>query len=414
MLREMEMPPQGAFAEKQSFRRQNSMFKKLHVDVPPHVIMEVAALYPRTRVPLFLEEYGTEEFKDAFERAFQDALREMESDKTPGAFWNQISKNNGDLIADHYDEVFTQVTHLFEQCLLEDFSQLDSHEMFKRTGVCYKVFVKGEPHTVAKLDEGRQRLVFASPIHMTILERMIFGPQNQADIDNWKTCPSKPGLTMNAEGAEALRENVLAFEAPLVSTDQKGWDWHVQEWTMLADVEVRRELLDGSPAGRQRWHRVARNMNTLITLKTVMFSDGHVICQEDDHGGIWPSGSYRTSGTNSRMRVLVRRMACGDCKIITMGDDGVEADIGFLQEQYLEIGYVLKEPVPVTADLFEFCSKWFEGSGKVYPVEDSVRKMMVNLVRNPTDEARYSILMELKDYASLPYLKATGVFGTEE
>lgn len=409
MLSQMKMPPRGAKAEKQSFRKQNGTFEKQFYSFSKEQVQAVASLYPRTLVPSFLESYNTEGWYDAFRTAFNEALQDMEDDKTPGALWSQIGRNNGHLIETFYVEVLQAVEHLLRVCLLEDFSQIDAQDMFLRTGVCYKVFVKGEPHTNEKVDSGRQRLVFASPFHMTILERMIFGPQNKADIDNWRTCPSKPGLTMDREGATELAANVADFGVPLCSTDQKGWDWHVQEWTMFADVEIRRELLEGSSRSIQRWHRIAKNMTHLLAKKTIVFSDGLIICQDEDNGGIWPSGSYRTSGTNSRMRVAVRLAAVGDLNIITMGDDAVEGYHNNLQYMYQEIGYELKDPVEVTSDRFEFCSKWFT-RGAVYPVDNSVRKMVTNLIRHPCAQAAESIQQELRYSEYYGVLTDLGLF----
>lgn len=403
------MPPRGAKAEKQSFHKQNGTFEKSYYAFSKEQCQTVASLYPRTQVPSFLGHYNSKDWNEQFEAAFRLALRDMEDDKTPGALWSSIGRTNGYLVGNFYPEVLQAVKHLCEVCMLEDFSQVDAQDMFIRTGVCYKVFVKGEPHTSEKVDAGRQRLVFASPLHMTILERMIFGPQNNADIDNWTKCPSKPGLTMNEEGARALEAHVSSFNTEIVSTDQRGWDWHVQEWTMFADVEVRRELLDGDPRAIQKWHRIAKNMTHLLARKTVVFSDGLIVCQDEENGGIWPSGSYRTSGTNSRMRVIVRLAAVGDTNIITMGDDAVEGYLEDLEDMYLDIGYVLKEPLLVDPSRFEFCSKWFS-RGAVWPVDSSVRKMVTNLIRHPCAQASESIQMELRYSPYYGVLKDLGLF----
>lgn len=142
-----------------------------------------------------------------------------------------------------------------------------------------------------------------------------------------------------------------------------------------------------------------------------MFSDGRIYCQSV--AGFWPSGSYRTSGTNSRMRLVVRRLACGDAKAITMGDDAVEAKVSDMVSKYKTLGFDLKEPVPVTPENFEFCSKNFT-SGLVIPVETSVRKMILNLVMHDTQEARHSIALELRDHPKYELFAELGLLPNDQ
>lgn len=411
------MPPRGGRAEKQSFILQNTKFLELkaardRIDgISNDIIEEVASLYVGSKVPAFLAKWLTPEWESAFEQSFSKALGDMATDKTPGALWNSLGSDNGTVLGSHPELVLEQTRQLCEKCLKDDFDRLTAADMFVRTGVAYKVFVKSEPHSIAKLDEGRQRLVFASPLHMTILERMIFGKQNDTDIDNWNVVPSKPGLTMDRDGAWALRGNVEPFVSP-VSTDQSGWDWHVPDWLMFADVEVRRCLLEGPELEISSWHRIARNMTHLLARKTVLFSDGTFYVQSDDNAGVWPSGSYRTSGTNSRMRVLIRRLACGNSNIITMGDDAVEDDVENIQTCYLEYGFVLKPPEPVTSDRFEFCSKFFE-LGVVRPVSTSVDKMVAKLIRSKSQQAQDAIWRELENAPERSELEELGLFGQQ-
>lgn len=411
------MPPKGGRAEKQSFRLQNARFMELRetrnqIDrVDQDIIEEVASLYVGSKVPAFLAKWLTPDWEDAFKQSFTKALGDMATDKTPGALWNSLGSDNGSVLGSHPELVLNQTRQLVEKCLKDDFDRLTSSEMFVRTGVAYKVFVKSEPHKIAKLNEGRQRLVFASPLHMTILERMIFGKQNDTDIDNWKSVPSKPGLTMDREGAFTLRGNVEHFASPL-STDQEGWDWHVPDWLMFADVEVRRCLLEGSELDVNLWHRVARNMTHLLARKTVLFSDGTFFVQSDDNAGVWPSGSYRTSGTNSRMRVLIRRIACGNSNIVTMGDDAVEDDVENIQTCYANYGFVLKPPEQVSSDKFEFCSKFFE-LGVVRPVSTSVDKMVAKLIRSKSEQAQDAIWRELENAPERSELEQLGLFGQQ-
>lgn len=416
----LALPPTGPRAEKQSFTLQNNRFVPTKYIVDPNVLDEVALLYPETDVPTFLEYYGEEGWNAEFEKAFRKAAFDMDRKTCPGALW-EAYPNNGIALSLAYDEVLEKTKLLVELILTENlYGSFHGPSIFNKTGVAYKVFIKGEPHERKKLSEGRQRIIFASPLHMTLAERMFFGPQNASEIRSWDTIPSKPGMPMNKEGAHRLKDHVSGFPGQLVSTDQSGWDWHVQEWLMKADIDVRYRLIKGSERARSLWWRGAMGLNTIAARKTVMFSDGSLYSWNpsvfsQDQGGMFPSGSYRTSSSNSRMRVIVRRLISGDTNCVTMGDDAVETEVyDFVRclnmiELYAEAGFVLKPFDQVNAKNFEFCSKVFQ-DGKVYPVDTSVQKMLLNLARHNNREAAFSIAQELKDHPDAESLLSLKVF----
>lgn len=405
----MMLPPTGAKAERQSFLQQCNNCSRKARKVPLHVIKEVAALYPKTQVPRFLREFYSEYGRQAFDRAFDAALFAMESDKSPGTFWDKISTENQGVVALIHDELREEVYRLVNLLVEEDFTNLTARQLFEITGVAYKIFVKGELHTREKIQEGRQRLIFSSPLHMTILERMWFQQQNEAEIasaNSGSTIPSRPGTPFTREGALALKKVLETFGGDLVSTDQSGWDTRVTGWLMDSDIDRRFECIEGEAAERGRWLRGARNLNMIVKYKTIVFSDGHVLFQLLP--GWWPSGSYRTSSTNSANRVTIRKLATGDCCAITMGDDAVEKWLEDLYERYASWGFKLKGHTDVTPEDFEFCSKIFR-NGIVVPVDTSVRKMILNVYRHDTPASRMSIKLELKHHPRLQEFIDLGV-----
>ncbi len=406
----MMKPPTGARAERQSFNLQSVNLKPSNYKVPEDVVKEISAHYPRTEVPAFIQDYTQSWFVDSFNEALVAAIGDMDADKAPGALWENLGTTNQDVISYHYEELRSEVWRLVDLIVNSDMSDKTAEEIFMKTGVAYKVFVKGELHTTEKIREGRQRLIFSSPLAMTLLERMWFGPQNSAEIklaNQGHKIPSKPGAPFTEEGALALRETLISFgKRKLVSTDQKGWDTHVKGWLMDADIRCRYHLLDGDAQSKGRWMRGAVNLNVITKRKTVIFSDGQVVFQDID--GWWPSGSYRTSSTNSRMRLIVRRLAAGDCAAMTMGDDATEGDREDLAERYALYGFKLKQKEPVTVDDFTFCSKHFR-KGIVLPVDTSVRKMILNAYLHSTEESRSSIRLEMKNHPDLQYWVDMGV-----
>lgn len=390
---EMELPPTGAAAELQSFRLQAERFVPTSFTVPEEVLNEVAEVYPKSHCPKFIRYWMTTEWDEQFKEAFINALRDMDPDTTPGAFWDRLAQDNSSLLSHFEEELYQATKQLCETVLTHDLRFRSAEDIFRLSGVVYKLFVKGELHTVEKLDEGRQRLVFSSPIHMTLLERLFFGPQNKMEINNADSIPSKAGISMNREGALALERYVdSTIGSDLASDDQRGFDWHVQEWLLDADTKVRMKLLHGTRRDVGTWYRGATNLTRILSRKTVCLSDGTLFAQTV--GGVMPSGSYRTSSTNSRNRLIVRVLACGDTRAITMGDDAVEGWLPDLVQRYAKYGFELKPPVKVRPDEFEFCSKWFR-SGVVVPVDNSARKMILGLIRHHTYESNLSITLEM-------------------
>jgi len=296
--------------------------------------------------------------------------------------------------------VFEETKRIFDILCTEDLTGYTSLELFKRLGLAFKIFIKQELHPKKKVMENRHRLIFSSPVVLTILEKMVFGAQNKTDIENFSKVPSKPGVPFTSEGCLSLYEYVKNRIPNPVSTDQSGWDWHVQPWLIDADLETRLLLLpdDMSQPNKDLWYQIARNLNHIIKYKTVVFSDGAVVFQSEP--GIWPSGSLRTSGTNSRMRAILRRLAQGDWRSMTMGDDAVETRSDDLVESYRLLGFELKPPEHVSSEAFEFCSKWFIQAKWVIPTNTSYRKMILNyLVKQgwKSDDLRLGLRTEFRN-----------------
>lgn len=414
-------PPTGAAAERESFQYQASRFTPVNCVVGADVLDSIALLYPQTEVPDIVKCYGTNKEQRAFDAAFIAAISNMDADKSPGAPWENLGQTNQLLANEHFDTLKSEVWRLFRFIMNYDLRGLGSMELFELTGIYYKMFVKSELHDVEKIKTGRQRLIYSSPITMTILERMFFGSQNDAEIDVADSIPSKPGMSFDREGALRLRDYCAKFKVwpssrkrcangintgDLISTDMSGWDWHVQEWTTIADVEVRARCLTGELRHIALWRKAALNLNKIVMNKVVMFSDGQLWAQEEP--GCWPSGSYRTSSTNSRMRVIVRYMIAADAAIVTMGDDAVEVMVDNLEDLYRNLGFLVKKVEAVDIGAFKFCSKWFK-DGVIYPVIESVRKMILNLCMNDTEEVSFSISHELRELPDRAFYEGLGL-----
>lgn len=234
-------------------------------------------------------------------------------------------------------------------------------------GLCdpVRLFVKQEPHTQLKIEQGRFRLISSVSLIDQLVERMLFGPQNTMEIATWFKIPSKPGMGLATEEQTRLLWNDLKYKHsnhPAAEADISGFDWSVQDWELWADLSMRIEL--GNFPDLMKRAAVSRFycfMNSVFQL-----SSGEMIEQEIP--GLMKSGSYCTSSTNSRIRCLMAELI-GAPWCIAMGDDSVEGWTPAATEKYAALGHTCKEYFPCSVrpdgSLKEvnFCSHSFTDRG---------------------------------------------------
>jgi len=224
-------------------------------------------------------------------------------------------------------------------------------------GLCdpVRLFVKQEPHTSRKVKEGRFRLISSVSLVDQLVERMLFGAQNQLEIAEWEQIPSKPGMGLSLMSqARSLFDDlrVKHSRCPAAEADISGFDWSVQDWELWADVEMR-IVLGGFGA---KLAQAARNRFSCFMNSVFQLSDGTLI--EQMQPGIMKSGSYCTSSTNSRIRCLMAELI-GSPWCIAMGDDSVEGWVDGAKDKYMSLGHVCKDYKPCATTI----------SGRLYEVE---------------------------------------------
>lgn len=240
---------------------------------------------------------------------------------------------------------------------LEVLLSLSPVELVQR-GFCdpVKIFIKTEPHTAAKIASGKLRIISNVSIVDQLVERLLFSRQNKAEIANWEVCPSKPGMGLHDAGMAIIWEIVQVACRTfglLAETDVSGWDWSVPAWLLKLDMECRILLCDATP---QVAHLMRFRAHAICN-KVFALSDGSLIAQTVP--GIQASGSYNTSSTNSRMRVLLAWL--GGCLwAIAMGDDNIETVVPGIREWYERMGFKVKDYKTFgLGAAFEFCSTRF-------------------------------------------------------
>lgn len=299
---------------------------------------------------------------------------------TPGVPYCRLGSTNGQVLESHSEYVREMVAERFVRVVEagETLFSMSAEELV-RAGLRdpVRLFIKDEPHTLEKIERGKLRLISGVSLVDQFWERKLSGLQNSAEIANWETCPSKPGIGLDDDGLRSLAKQIEKEEVD-TETDVSGWDWSVQEWELEDDAECRRILAGATSESlfaflmRAQAYCVAHSVFCLPT--------GELVSQEE--GGVQLSGSYNTSSTNSRMRGLVSLNArllkagpggnlpglvekgrlVGRVGVIAMGDDSVEKGFGGIKEALESMGHKVKM-VKMNESLSgtSFCShKWRE------------------------------------------------------
>ncbi|UWX31913.1 putative P2 [Allium polerovirus A] len=254
-------------------------------------------------------------------------------------------------------------------------------EKLVQLGLCdpIRLFVKGEPHKQSKLDEGRYRLIMSVSLVDQLVARVLFQNQNKREITLWRAVPSKPGFGLSTDGQVLDFMQSLAHQigvSPqtvindwrdyLVPTDCSGFDWSVAEWMLEDDMIVRNRLTRDLNATTEKLRAAWLHC---ISNSVLCLSDGTLLAQT--RPGVQKSGSYNTSSTNSRIRVMAA-YHCGATWAMAMGDDALESVDSNLEE-YKNLGF----KVEVSGQL-EFCSHVFRAPDLAIPLNSN--KMLYKLI----------------------------------
>lgn len=249
------------------------------------------------------------------------------------------------------DVVFDRLSKLFT----EDVTSLNATELVKR-GYCdvVRLFIKQEPHSKAKADKKRWRLISSVSLIDQIIERMLFGLINKHEILRWDKLPYKPGMGFSSEQVPLLcdyvRENILQP----TQSDISGWDWSLPDWCFDADLELRANSFDRDIHDTV-YYRAMKNRLYCLSFSVFQLSNGTLYAQRKR--GLMKSGSYLTSSTNSHIRVFLA--ALNGCRAMSMGDDAVEDYNESTPSFYASLGFTTKFYSKCVNNVFEFCSHIF-------------------------------------------------------
>lgn len=249
-----------------------------------------------------------------------------------------------------------------------------------------RVFIKGEPHGPTKIKSKRWRLISSVSLVDQVIDKLLHFNQNKTEKQHWLLLPSCPGIGFDSKEAINKFHRAVMLKAKgkyfnIAKSDVVGFDWSVSEWEVLLEARVRVGLQNqkkDSITGRLIYNR-AHCLNRSI----FGTDDGKLYAQTPGYYGVQKSGTFNTSSTNSRIRVMIAWLI-GALWAKAMGDDSLEDPVEGAQEKYLALGHRMKFYTRCT-DSFEFCSHNFDGKTAV-PVNftKSLFRQMNNAKTTPS------------------------------
>lgn len=301
----------------------------------------------------------------------------------------RLGHTNDQVVRKHWDLVVQLVCERL-RCIATYKGPIEA-EALVRAGVRdpVRIFIKMEPHKKSKIATGKLRIISGVSLIDQIVERLLGGNQNEAEIAAWKTCPSKPGIDLSDEGlyhmSSYFKKELL--RGRIMETDISGWDWSVKLWELLFDAECRRRLAGGIAGGA--FDHFLKMQAYAVANSVFYLPDGDLVAQIDAGGQL--SGSYWTSSTNSRMRVglslVARQMAgyvlMGAIGVCAMGDDSTEQEYEGVSSAIEKLGHLVKYlKFNNQVEGISFCShEWME-NGLAKP--ETVWKTFYRFLSHPT------------------------------
>lgn len=227
------------------------------------------------------------------------------------------------------------------------------------------VFIKREPHKLAKIDEGRFRLIMGVSLEDTMIDRMLYGNVYDRAVRCFTQTPCKAGYSPIFGGYKYL---VKLLGRTNMTSDKKAWDWHVTSWLVDLWQDFLQDLAGNPPDYWVLYHR-SRFEALFGPDCSFVFPDGSVAKQR--FKGVMKSGSYLTLLLNSVGQRIIQLAACyrldwAPWTLACVGDDAMEEvppDCGKYVETIEKLGFKIKEYH--IRDYIDFCGFLMDDNGCV-------------------------------------------------
>lgn len=231
-----------------------------------------------------------------------------------------------------------------------------------------RVFIKREPHKLAKIVEGRYRIISAVSLVDTMCDRIRFGWLMRVALSTVCETPVMIGWAPVNRGYAYLEEVFRGMRVR--GLDKTAWDWTVRGWLIEMVREVIKSLAVSAPPEWTDW--VDRRWECLFRDARFEFSDGTIVQQPG--WGVMKSGCYLTIMINSIGQLLYHALALrsigkpvDSVPFVTIGDDVTCGDFPEFDEyeRYLNThGTRLKPSTPL--EHIEFAG-FVTGGGLCWP-----------------------------------------------
>lgn len=210
----------------------------------------------------------------------------------------------------------------------------------------FRVFIKDEPHKIAKAETNRWRMIVASSLPVQMVWRMLFNEQNLALNKNSARIPSKHGFIQCYGGWMTFLAD-LQSKGIKYSRDISGWDVGAPGFIFKIIGKLRQRW----PGVSDSWIAAQRLVyDDAYENSNLIFSNGVVVRQL--FGGFMKSGLFSTIADNSLAMVGIHILAALRSGMpyghfAATGDDVVQSHV---TEEYLQelgrLGCRVKEVLP--------------------------------------------------------------------
>jgi len=357
-------PDKSAASAVNSFKTQYASFVGLENRAPPRdelepVLRAMVSEYPQVHLDLA-----------QCANILTEELGNVKPSASPGYPLMRDHPTNADVFRNlGYDHVHALVMcrlELLAAATVEEIKAMSAEELCAAGFVDpIRVFVKNEVHSTKKVDSGKYRLIMSVSLIDQLVERVLNGALDRAEIASWDTLPSKPGMGLHDEGLQILSNNFKAMKKAMGS-DMAGFDWHTDQWMLDADAECR-AAATGDDSEELHMKRAQ-----LVGNSVFVFSDGRVYAQR--RKGLQKSGAKTTSSGNSRIRTILAKLVGGvNTAVCAMGDDAVEdvaegVEFPDVVQAYAHYGMEIKAMEFFEPNGLEFCAYKFYPDGSAMPV----------------------------------------------
>lgn len=253
---------------------------------------------------------------------FERIVRNLDWNSSPGVPYCRFATTNRIL--------FKVVDGVPNQQVVDVFWNLVNKRLEDRDSDPIRMFIKPEPLTEKKLDQGRYRIISSVSVLDQIIDSMLFADFNQRIVETHHFHPIKVGWTPYKGGWKMM---------PIdgVSIDKSKWDFTVKSWMIALELDVRKALCDNLS---DYWVELATWRYRKLYHEAILQTSGGYLYRQK-FSGYQKSGCVNTIVSNSIMQLILHCRVSNEIGeipqwIAVLGDDTVQ-ERTLLTKQYVEV-----------------------------------------------------------------------------